>query len=40
MELNLEIRLKDGNTDFINALADLPGVRSAVLVSYSGDYMG
>ena len=40
VELNLEIRLKDGNTDFINALADLPGVRSAVLVSYSGDYMG
>ena len=40
VELNLEIRLKDGNTDFINALADLPGVRSAVLVSYNGDYMG
>ena len=40
VELNLEIRLKDGNTGFINALADLPGVRSAVLVSYSGDYMG
>ncbi|MCI9461775.1 MAG: DUF4956 domain-containing protein [Oscillibacter sp.] len=34
------IRLKDGNTGFINALADLPGVRSAVLVSYNGDYMG
>ena len=40
VELNLEIRLKDGNTDFINALANLPGVRSAVLVSYNGDYMG
>nr|WP_325221066.1 DUF4956 domain-containing protein [uncultured Oscillibacter sp.] len=40
VELNLEIRLKDGNTSFINALADLPGVRSAVLVSYNGDYMG
>ena len=40
VELNLEIRLKDGNTGFINALADLPGVRSAVLVSYNGDYMG
>ena len=40
VELNLEIRLKDGNTDFINALADLPGVRSTVLVSYNGDYMG
>ena len=39
-ELNLEIRLKDDNTDFVNALADLPGVESAVLVSYNGDYMG
>lgn len=39
-ELNVEIRLKDDNTDFINALSDIPGVRSAVLVSYNGDYMG
>ena len=40
VELNLEIRLKDDNTDFINALSDLPGVSSAVLVSYNGEYMG
>ena len=40
VELNLEIRLKNEDTSFINALADLPGVRSAVLVSYNGDYMG
>ena len=40
VELNLEIRLKDESTGFINALTDLPGVRSAVLVSYNGDYMG
>lgn len=40
VELNLEIRLKDDNTDFINALADMEGVTSAVLVSYNGDYMG
>ena len=40
VELNLEIRLKDDNTDFINALAEMPGVSSAVLVSYNGDYMG
>ena len=40
IELNLEIRLKDGNTDFINALSDLDGVQSAVLVSYNGDYLG
>ncbi|MBE6908624.1 MAG: DUF4956 domain-containing protein [Ruminococcaceae bacterium] len=40
VELNCEIRLKDDNTDFVNALADLDGVSSAVLVSYNGDYMG
>ena len=40
VELNLEIRLKDDNTDFVNAIADMDGVQSAVLVSYNGDYMG
>ncbi len=40
IELNMEIRLKDDNTDFINAIADMNGVHSAVLVSYNGDYMG
>lgn len=40
VELNLEIRLKHDNTDFINTLADMAGVHSAVLVSYNGDYMG
>lgn len=40
IELNLEIRRKDDNTDFINTLSDMPGVRSAVLVSYNGEYMG
>ena len=40
VELNLEIRLKDDNTDFINTLAEMDGVHSAVLVSYNGDYMG
>lgn len=40
IELNMEIRLKDDNTDFINELADMDGVQSAVLVSYNGDYMG
>ena len=39
IELNLEVRLKDDNTDFIAQLADLEGVYSAVLVSYSGEYM-
>ena len=40
IELNLEIRLKEDNTDFINDLSDMTGVESAVLVSYNGDYMG
>ncbi len=40
VELNMEIRLKDDNTDFVNALAEMEGVSSAVLVSYNGDYMG
>ena len=40
VELNLEVRLRDENTDFINELSALPGVQSAVLVSYNGDYMG
>ena len=40
IELNYEIRLKNDNTDFITALANLAGVRSAVLVSYNGDYLG
>ena len=40
IELNCEIRLLNDNTDFINTLADLNGVQSAVLVSYNGDYMG
>ena len=40
VELNLEIRLKEDDTDFINDLAEMNGVYSAVLVSYNGDYMG
>lgn len=40
VELNYEVRLKDGNTDFVTALTDLEGVDSAVLVSYNGDYQG
>lgn len=40
IELNMEIRLKEDNTDFVNELSEMDGVRSAVLVSYNGDYMG
>lgn len=39
VELNMEIRLKEDNTDFINELSALDGVQSAVLVSYNGEYM-
>ena len=40
VELNLEIRLREDDTRFVNQLADMPGVESVVLVSYNGDYMG
>lgn len=40
VELNVEVRLKDDNTDFINEIAELDGVESAVLVSFNGEYMG
>ena len=40
IELNLEIRMKNDNTDFINALSEMDGICSAVLVSYNGEYMG
>lgn len=40
VELNLEIRLRDDSTDFINVLSDMEGVQSAVMVSYNGDYTG
>lgn len=40
VELNLEIRMKEDNTDFINELAAMDGINSTVLVSYNGEYMG
>ena len=40
VELTLEIRLKDDDTDFINELSVMSGINNAVLVSYNGDYMG
>lgn len=40
IELNIEVRLKDDNTDFITALSEMNDVSSAVIVSYNGDYMG
>jgi len=40
IELNLEVRLKNDDTGFVNELAKVSGIDSAVLVSYNGDYMG
>lgn len=40
IELNLEVRLKNDSTDFINLLSEIEGVTNAVLVSYNGEYMG
>ena len=40
LEMNIEVRLKEDDTDFINILSEMPGVNSAVIVSYNGDYMG
>ncbi len=40
IEMNIEVHLKEDDTDFINILSEMPGVNSAVIVSYNGDYMG
>ena len=40
IELNIEVRLENDDTDFINVLSEMPGINSAVLVSYNGEYMG
>lgn len=40
IEIHCEVRLKSGNTTFINDLSQMPGVSNVVLVSYNGDYMG
>ncbi len=40
IEMNIEVRLKEDDTDFINILSEMPGVNSAVIVSYNGNYMG
>lgn len=38
VELELEVRLEGEDTGFINTLAAMKGVTSAVLVSYNGEY--
>ena len=39
IELSLEVKLKDASTAFVNQISVLPGVNSAALVSFNGDYM-
>lgn len=38
-ELTVEVRLAGDSSSLVNEAAALPGVRSAVLVSYNGEYM-
>ena len=40
IELNYEIRFKEGESAFVNALSQIAGISNVVLVSYNGDYMG
>lgn len=37
-ELTVEIRLKDDNTAFVQAISDIHGVNDVSLVQYTGDY--
>ena len=39
MEFTLEVRLKENSTKFVGEIKAIPGVKSAALVSYNGDYM-
>lgn len=39
IELTLEVRVKDKESGFVNAISELRGVKNAVLISYSGDYV-
>jgi uncharacterized membrane protein YhiD involved in acid resistance len=39
IELTLEVRVKEKESGFVNAISNLRGVKNAVLISYSGDYV-
>ena len=38
VELTVEVRLAGSSSQFVNALLNVDGIRSATLVSYNGDY--
>ena len=40
VELNYEVRLRDGESGFVHELAGLEEVSQVALVSYNGDYVG
>lgn len=40
IEINMDIRMKNDSTAFVNKLSSMEGVNSAALVSYNGEYMG
>lgn len=39
IELTVEVRLTNQESDFLNAISKTPGVTGAVLVSYNGEYV-
>jgi len=39
IESTLEVRLRDSEGQFVNQISGLSGVKNAVLISYSGDYV-
>lgn len=40
IEMTVEVRLKQQETEFVNRLTEVEGVQNAVMVSYNGDYAG
>lgn len=40
IEINMDIRMKNDSTAFVNQLSSMEGVNSVALVSYNGEYMG
>ena len=40
IELNIEVRMKDENTDFINILSEMKGVNSSVLDGFNEQFYG
>ena len=39
IEITLEVRIKDKESSFVNQISALVGVKDAVLISYSGDFV-